>query len=102
MIQSHHVERATVRLHEESRRGCALPWPGDAGELREYVKWLLRQRRERWPADPSPLGETARAVAMTVSRVYGAADSLTEAQVIRLVLDVATGRRAGAQSPEAA
>jgi hypothetical protein len=103
-VSADRVDRAIVRLHEERRRGVTLPWPGDPGELGNYVAWLLRQRRSEWPADPSPLGETARAVAVATLRLYGANDSMTEAEVLRLVLDVATGRRprSGARAPEAA
>jgi hypothetical protein len=90
--------RAADLLREEALPGVRLPWPGDARELRQYVIWLLRLPRSRWPDDPAPVATTARALALAVRRLEGGSIGVTEATARRVVFEVATSYHQGSHT----
>lgn len=77
-----------ILAEEVLPEGVVLPGLHDRPELRACAAHLLALPRSRWPADPDPLAQAARAVAVTARRLEGS-ESLTTAEALRLVLKVA-------------
>lgn len=89
----YHAVHARELLAEEARDGYCIPWTGDARELAHYATWLFGLPRSRWPADPSPIGQTAQVVALAAKRLFGGTEALKPDTALRVVLQVATASR---------